>query len=98
MRDLFQEMSTEAVSFDTAGKAASMLSYVKHTWIMSENSSSTERQLDKPLGMDDLVAGEVWNGRLAMIGFISAIATEVLIGQSLLPKLFWFGLKTQARA
>ena len=30
MRDLFQEMSTEAVSFDTAGKAASMLSYVKH--------------------------------------------------------------------
>ena len=55
---------------------------------MSENSSPTERQLDKPIGMDDLVAGEVWNGRLAMIGFISAIATEVLIGQSLLPKLF----------
>ena len=81
-------MSTEAVSFDTAGKAASMLSYVKRISIMSESSSSTERQLDKPIGMDDLVAGEVWNGRLAMIGFISAIATEVLIGQSLLPKLF----------
>ena len=65
-----------------------MLSYVKRKSIMTENSTATERQLDKPIGMDDLVAGEVWNGRLAMIGFISAIATEVLIGQSLLPKLF----------
>lgn len=55
---------------------------------MTTNSSTTERQLDKPLGMDDLVAGEVWNGRLAMIGFVSAIATELLLGQSLLPKLF----------
>ena len=55
---------------------------------MSENSSAADRQLDKPFSMSDLVAGEVWNGRLAMIGFISAIVTEVLIGQSLLPKLF----------
>ena len=55
---------------------------------MTDNSSTTERQLDKPIGMSDLIAGEVWNGRLAMIGFISAIATEVMIGQSLLPKLF----------
>ena len=55
---------------------------------MAKNSSSADRQLDKPIGMSDMIAGEVWNGRLAMIGFISAIATELLIGQSLLPKMF----------
>ena len=60
---------------------------------MSENSSAADRQLDKPFSMSDLVAGEVWNGRLAMIGFISAIVTEVLIGQSLLPKLFWCSIE-----
>ena len=42
-----------------------------------------------PYNKDDMIAGETWNGRLAMIGFVSAIATEVLLGQSLLPKIFW---------
>ena len=41
-----------------------------------------------PYNKDDMIAGETWNGRLAMIGFVSAIATEVLLGQSLLPKVF----------
>ena len=45
-------------------------------------------QLDQPFGKSDMIAGEMWNGRLAMIGFVSAIATELLLGQSLLPKLF----------
>ncbi|MDJ0677911.1 MAG: chlorophyll a/b-binding protein [Calothrix sp. MO_167.B42] len=30
---------------------------------------------------------ETWNGRLAMLGFIIAIATELLTGQSVLSQL-----------
>jgi len=41
-----------------------------------------------PYNKSDMIAGEIWNGRLAMIGFVSAIATEVLLGQPLLPKVF----------
>ena len=50
------------------------------------DSSKTDSRT--PYNKDDMIAGETWNGRLAMIGFVSAIATEVLLGQSLLPKIF----------
>ncbi|WP_088240773.1 chlorophyll a/b-binding protein [Calothrix rhizosoleniae] len=30
---------------------------------------------------------ETWNGRLAMLGFVIAIATEVLTGESVLAQL-----------
>ena len=69
-------------------KESAIVKLCKTHFNMTTNSSMNERQLDKPVGMSDFVAGEVWNGRLAMIGFISAIATEVLLGQSLLPKMF----------
>ncbi|MDJ0620091.1 MAG: chlorophyll a/b-binding protein [Calothrix sp. MO_192.B10] len=30
---------------------------------------------------------EIWNGRLAMLGFVIAIATELVTGQSILSQL-----------
>lgn len=33
---------------------------------------------------------EIWNGRLAMLGFMASILTELITGRSLLA--YWFGL------
>ena len=55
---------------------------------MNSTQEQVKSQNDSPIQMSDFEDGEVWNGRLAMIGFIAAIATEVLLGQSLLPKIF----------
>jgi len=49
---------------------------------------SSNPNAQPPYNKDDMAAGELWNGRLAMIGFVSAIATELLLGQSMLPKVF----------
>jgi len=49
---------------------------------------SSNPNVQPPYNKDDMAAGELWNGRLAMIGFVSAIATELLLGQSMLPKVF----------
>ena len=50
--------------------------------------NSSNPNVQPPYNKDDMAAGELWNGRLAMIGFVSAIATELLLGQSMLPKVF----------
>jgi len=62
-----------------------IVNLIKATYYAMDSSKLDTRT---PYNKDDMIAGETWNGRLAMIGFVSAIATEVLLGQSLLPKVF----------
>ncbi len=40
---------------------------------------------DKKLGFTDFA--ETWNGRLAMLGFVIGISTELLTGQGILSQL-----------
>ncbi|MGD1805743.1 chlorophyll a/b-binding protein [Dapis sp. BLCC M126] len=40
---------------------------------------------EKKLGFTDFA--ETWNGRLAMLGFVVGIATELLTGQGILSQL-----------
>ncbi|MEM1169692.1 MAG: high light inducible protein [Cyanobacteria bacterium P01_H01_bin.35] len=40
---------------------------------------------DKTLGFTDFA--ETWNGRLAMLGFLIGISTELLTGQGILSQL-----------
>ncbi|MDE5069952.1 MAG: chlorophyll a/b-binding protein [Trichodesmium sp. St16_bin4-tuft] len=40
---------------------------------------------EKKLGFTEFA--ETWNGRLAMLGFIIGIATELLTGQSILSQI-----------
>ncbi|MGK7923271.1 MAG: chlorophyll a/b-binding protein [Trichodesmium sp.] len=40
---------------------------------------------EKKLGFTDFA--EIWNGRLAMLGFVIGIATELLTGQGILSQL-----------
>jgi len=40
---------------------------------------------DKKLGFTDFA--ETWNGRLAMLGFVIGIATELLTGQGILSQI-----------
>ena len=62
-----------------------IVNLIKATYYAMDSSKLDTRT---PYNKNDMIAGETWNGRLAMIGFVSAIATEVLLGQSLLPKVF----------
>ncbi len=40
---------------------------------------------EKKLGFTDFA--ETWNGRLAMLGFVIGVATELLTGQGILSQL-----------
>jgi len=55
---------------------------------MADQSADTKTAMEETFGMQTWVDGETWNGRLAMIGFVIAIAIEVAAGQSLLPKIW----------
>ena len=55
---------------------------------MADQQADTKTTMEEPFGMQTWVDGETWNGRLAMIGFVVAIAIEVAAGQSLLPKIW----------
>ena len=44
-----------------------------------------EENQGKKLGFTDFA--EIWNGRLAMLGFVIGIATEVLTGQGILSQI-----------
>ena len=54
---------------------------------MADQQADTKTAMEETFGMQTWVDGETWNGRLAMIGFVVAIAIEVAAGQSLLPKI-----------
>ena len=55
---------------------------------MAEQQSEPKSAMEETFGMQTWVDGETWNGRLAMLGFVVAIALEVAAGQSLLPKIW----------
>ena len=55
---------------------------------MSDQQPQAKSAMEETFGMDTWVDGEIWNGRLAMLGFIVAIAIEIAAGQSLLPKIW----------
>ena len=55
---------------------------------MANQQADTKTAMEETFGMQTWVDGETWNGRLAMIGFVVAIAIEVAAGQSLLPKIW----------
>ena len=55
---------------------------------MTDQRADTKTAMEETFGMQTWVDGETWNGRLAMIGFVIAIAIEVAAGQSLLPKIW----------
>ena len=55
---------------------------------MAGQQADTKTAMEETFGMQTWVDGETWNGRLAMIGFVVAIAIEVAAGQSLLPKIW----------
>ena len=55
---------------------------------MADQQSDTNTAMEETFGMQTWVDGETWNGRLAMIGIVVAIAIEVAAGQSLLPKIW----------
>ena len=55
---------------------------------MVNKQADTKTAMEETFGMQTWVDGETWNGRLAMIGFVVAIAIEVAAGQSLLPKIW----------
>ena len=55
---------------------------------MIDQQLQAKSAMEETFGMDTWVDGETWNGRLAMLGFIAAIAIEVAAGQSLLPKIW----------
>jgi hypothetical protein len=55
---------------------------------MSNEQTGSTSALEETFGKAAWIDGEIWNGRLAMIGFVTAIALEALTNQSLLPKLW----------
>ncbi len=55
---------------------------------MSNEQTGSTSALEETFGKAAWIDGEIWNGRLAMIGFVTAIALETLTNQSLLPKLW----------
>ena len=55
---------------------------------MADQQAGTKTAMEETFRMQTWVDGETWNGRLAMIGFVIAIAIEVAAGQSLLPKIW----------
>ena len=55
---------------------------------MTDQRADAKTAMEETFGMQTWVDGETWNGRLAMIGFVIAIAIEVAAGQSLLPKIW----------
>ena len=42
---------------------------------------------DSPSRFGFVAFAETWNGRLAMLGFVSAVGTELLTGQSVLSQI-----------
>jgi hypothetical protein len=55
---------------------------------MTANQVEAKSAMEETFGRQTWVDGETWNGRLAMLGFVVAIAVEVAAGQSLLPKIW----------
>ena len=55
---------------------------------MADPQVETKSAMQETFGRQTWVDGETWNGRLAMLGFVVAIALEVVGGQSLLPKIW----------
>ncbi len=55
---------------------------------MTDQQADTKTAMEETFGKQTWVDGETWNGRLAMIGFVVAIAIEVAAGQSLLPQIW----------
>ena len=55
---------------------------------MTDQQSEPKSAMEETFGMETWVDGETWNGRLAMLSFVIAIALEVAAGQSLLPKVW----------
>ena len=51
---------------------------------MAEQQSESKSAMEETFGMQTWVDGETWNGRLAMLGFLAAIATELISGEGLL--------------
>ena len=53
----------------------------------SDQSTQIAEQVEVPVkgwSWGFTQSAETWNGRLAMIGFVSAVVTELLVGQGLL--------------
>jgi hypothetical protein len=48
---------------------------------MTDNNTATEPKF----GFNEFA--EVWNGRLAMLGFVIGIATEIITGQGILSQI-----------
>ena len=50
-------------------------------------SSASDQIASKPERSPASIFAETWNGRLAMLGFVIGLGTELLTGQSILGQL-----------
>ena len=53
-------------------------------WLMS---SASDQIASKPERSPASIFAETWNGRLAMLGFVIGLGTELLTGQSILGQI-----------
>ena len=54
---------------------------------MTDRQPQAKSAMEETFGMDTWVDGETWNGRLAMLGFVIGLGTELLTGQGILSQV-----------